>query len=89
LGLLVQNLQICYKKTFETHCLFQNPLHGFAWVVKLQTKFELKLGSLDYKINGFFRITKGYQLLVNLSPISLVLLAFKFHKNLGLEKKVV
>lgn len=49
----------------------------------------MKLGSLDYKINGFFRITKGYQLLVNLSPISLVLLAFKFHKNLGLEKKVV
>lgn len=43
------------KKTFETHCLFQNLLHGFAWVVKLQTKFELKLGSLDYKIDGCFR----------------------------------
>ncbi len=26
-----------------------------AWVVKLQTKFELKLGSLDYKIDGCFR----------------------------------
>jgi hypothetical protein len=35
------------------------------------------------------KIAKGYQLLVNISPISLVLLAFKFHKNLSLEKRVV
>jgi hypothetical protein len=32
------------------------------------------------------KIAKGYQLLVNLSPISVVLFALKFHKNLSLEK---
>jgi hypothetical protein len=35
------------------------------------------------------QIAKGYQLLVKLSPISLMLLAFKFHKNLSLEKRLL
>jgi hypothetical protein len=39
---------------FEVHSLLQDPLLGFTWVVKPQTKVELKLGYLEYKIDGYF-----------------------------------
>ncbi len=42
------------NKIFEVHSLLQDPLPGFAWVAKPQTKVELKLGCLEYKIDGFF-----------------------------------
>lgn len=72
------------NKTFETHYLLQDPLLGFAWATKPQTKIELKLKSLEYKIDGCFRYKNCKRLLIYSEPfiISLVLLAFKFHNNL-------
>jgi hypothetical protein len=43
------------NKIFKVHSLLQDPVLGFAWVAKPQTKVELKLWCLEYKIDGFFR----------------------------------
>jgi hypothetical protein len=43
------------NKNFEIHNLLYDPLPVFAWVAKPQTKVELKLGCLEYKIEGFLK----------------------------------
>jgi hypothetical protein len=43
------------NKIFEVHSFLQDPLPRFAWVVEPQTKAELKLRCLEYKIDGCFR----------------------------------
>jgi hypothetical protein len=71
------------NKIFEVHSLLQDFILKFALVTKPQTKVELELGCLEYKIDGLdIEIVHKYLIFVNHSLTSLVMFVIEFHRNL-------
>ncbi len=96
LGLLCQgywskNCKYATNKTFETHHLLQDPLLGFAWIPKFQSKVEQNLGSLKYKIDGYFRHKNCKRLLTFGEPFTNLTCAtcFQIPQEPNFRKKVV